>query len=381
VIRILFIIRRLVQGGAERQLVELIRHLDKTRFDITLMCQYSGGALWDEAASIPGVRFEQIGKSGRWDVKFLPRLTACLRRLRPDIVHGYMDVANILALSAKPMGARVVWGIRASKIDLSCYDYLQRAVFHLETWLASFPDLIICNSVAARADVLARRFPPDRTIVIPNGIDTQRFRSDAQQRAEVRSQWQIEPHQFLIGMLARLDPMKGHSTFFAAARLVMARFPEARFVVIGDGPDSYRRELRALAVEDGLSDRLVWAGSRNDVPAVLSALDLSVSASSFGEGFSNSLAEAMACGVPCVATKVGDSAAILGGLGWLAEPDDPSGLAEQICAAREASRRGVVEPAQLRERIQTEFGTQRLAQSTAVAFLALMAGRGKREFA
>ena len=378
-IRILFIIRRLGQGGAERQLVELIKHLDKTRFEITLLCQYSGGVLWDEATSIPLVRVEHIGKTGRWDPTFLAKITAYMRRLRPHIVHGYMDVANLLALAAKPLGARVVWGIRASKLDLSRYDFLHRVAFHLETWLSSLPDLIICNSFAARADVVARRFPADRTIVVSNGIDTQRFQHDAIARDKIRAEWRVGPHQFLIGLLARLDPMKGHSVFFAAAQLVAARHGDVRFVLIGDGPDSYRNALEAEAVRYGLSDKLTWAGPRTDVSAVLSALDLSVSASSFGEGFSNSLAEAMACGIPCVATDVGDSANVLGDLGWLARPDDPADLAKQICAAFEASRRGNVSPTLLRTRIQTEFGTQRLVEATTAALLGLIGARTQAE--
>ena len=358
-------------------MVELVKHLDKTRFEITLLCQYPGGTLWDEAVAIPSLRVEHIGKTGRWDAKFLPRLIGYMRRLRPEIVHGYMDVANILALAAKPLGARVVWGIRASKIDLSRYDYLQRAASHLESWLSSLPDLIICNSTAARADVIARRFPPQRTVVIPNGIDTLRFQPDLAQRHRVRSEWRIKPDQFLVGLLARLDPMKGHGTFFAAAQRVAVRYTDARFVLIGDGSESYRRDLQAVANSHGLSDKLIWAGSRTDVPSVLSALDLCVSASLFGEGFSNSLGEAMACGVPCVATDVGDSADILGGLGWLVGPGDPLGLARQICAALEASRGGAVKAALLRSRIQTEFGTQRLAQSTTAALVGLVGDREK----
>jgi glycosyltransferase involved in cell wall biosynthesis len=371
-IRVLFIIRRLVQGGAQRQLLELVKRLDKSLFDISVICLYAGGALWDEANSISGVHIDHVGKKGRWNVGSLTRIAAYVRRVRPHIVHGYMDLANVLALVAKPMGARVVWGIRASKVDMSHYDYMRGLVLQLETWLAPFADLIICNSESARAQAIARRFPANRTIVIPNGIDTDRFRPDPISRERVRAGWRVGSNQFLIGSVARFDPMKGQSDFLAAARLVAARHEDVRFVLIGDGPEDYRRGLQEVATREGLQKKLIWAGARSDIAAVFSALDLSVSASLFGEGFSNALAESMACGIPCIATDVGDSAKIVGKLGWLVRPGDPIGLAEQMCSAMQMCLDGRVRSDLLRSHVEREYGTGKLAESTTAALSGLI---------
>lgn len=367
--RLTFLIRRLDRGGAERQLIELLKGIDKTRFEVNAITLYPGGALWDEACAVQGARVQHLGKRGRWHLQALPALLRAIRQTRPDIIHGYMDVANLLALVARPMGAKVVWGIRASKVDVSVYDRLRRAVHRAETWLSSFPDLIICNSEAARSDLLTRGFPGGRTVVIPNGIDTNRFRSDPGLRRELRTSWGVSPGEFLIGIVGRLDPMKGHAVYLGAARQVAELHPRVRFVIIGKGRLLSELELRAAQL--GLAHRLIWAGERNDVPGVFSALDLSVSASLFGEGFSNVLAESMACGVPCIATDVGDAARILGGRGWLVPPGDVAALGRRMCEAVESCAAGRVRSDLLRERIVTEFSVERLARATESALESL----------
>jgi glycosyltransferase involved in cell wall biosynthesis len=371
--RVTFVIRQLGGGGAERQLLELLKGLDKTRFEVDAITLYPGGSLWEEACSVPAVRIQHLGKKGRWHVQVLPTLLRIFRQTRPDIVHGYMDVANLLALAARPAGARVVWGIRASKVDAAVYDRLRQVAIGLESWLSSFPDLIICNSDAARSDAAARGFPNARMVVIPNGIDTDRFQRSTTARRELREIWGVSSDETLVGIVARLDPMKGHSVFLTAAHEVVRLHPQARFAIIGGG--RLLPELKNQAANLGLQERLIWAGERSDMPAVLSALDLSVSASLFGEGFSNVLAESMACGVPCVASNVGDAARILGDSRSLVPPGDAAALARQICEALENQMAGNVRGDLLRQRIVSEFGLERLARATEHALGSLIASR------
>lgn len=359
-----------MQGGAERQLVELIKRMDKALFSVSLIALYPGGQLWEETCSVPGVRLRHLAKRGRWHLNALAKLAEELRAARPHIVHGYMDVANLLALTAKPMGAKVVWGVRASKLDMSRYDRLRRVALRLESCLARWPDLIICNSEAARTDARERGFPMNRTMVIPNGIDTDRFKPNTAARLEVRAAWQVLPDEFLIGLVGRLDPMKGHSVFITAAGLLAAQYPKVRFVLVGDG--ALRRQLQEQAASTGAHDRIIWAGERSDMPAVHSALDLSVSSSLFGEGFSNALGESMACEVPCVATDVGDAAVILGNCGWLVPPADAAGLAARMGEAMEACRTGKVRGDVIRRRVMVEFGVDKLARTTSDALLGLL---------
>lgn len=369
--RILFIIRKLDVGGAERQLLELVRNLDRRSFEPHILCFYAGGGLWEEARGIPGARVDHIGKRSRWSFGALSGIVSYVRRFRPHIVHGYMDTANVVAVFTKPFGTRVVWGIRASHVEMSHYDGLRRLANVLESYLSPWADLIICNSGAAARQLVVQGYPAKRMRVIPNGIDATRFRFDAAAREHIRAQWGIAAGDFLIGLIARFDPMKGHRIFLEAASGVAARYPQARFVMVGAGSEAYRREIGDHVGRLGLQEKVIQVGARNDIPGILSALDLSVSASLFGEGFSNTLAESMACGVPCLATDVGDSASILGELGRLVRPGDWTELAQQMCAAIEEG----CDPAlreRRRARIELEFSPARLAQSTGEALLGLL---------
>lgn len=369
--RLVFIARSLEYGGAERQLIELLRRIDKTLFEVFLVCLYPGGSLWDEANSIADVRVDHLGRAGRWDVGVIAALWRYMRCVDPHIVHGYMGIANVLALVGKPLGAKVVWGIRGTRVELSHYDFLHRVARWTERLSSRFPDLIICNSYAARRELEAAGYPRERMRVISNGIDVHRFRRDSMDRQAMRAAWGVGPDELLIGLVARFDPMKGHKIFMAAAKRILIQHRDVKFVVVGDGIAGQRHALQDFARELGLAEKVIWAGQRRDIPAVMSAFDLSVSASLFGEGFSNTLAESMSCGVPCVATNVGDSGRILGDFGWLVEPGDEAGLAIQVSEAIRICRSPEFRPELLRRRIESEFSLERLVAETTAALSSL----------
>lgn len=373
--RVTFIVRRLGRGGAERQLLELLKRMEKETFEINLICLYSGGGLWEESLAIPAVTIQQLGKTGRWNVSVIPRLYKLLRKSRPDIVHGYLGVPNLLALvGGRLIGAKVVWGVRASNLDLRQYDYLSRAVARVEGWCARFADLIICNSEAGRMHAVSRGFPPARTKVIQNGIDTDKFRPDREGRARLRQEWGIQPSHYLIGVIARLDPVKGHEIFLAAAAMIVSELESVRFALVGGGPEEFRRQLQSKSADSGLRDKLIWAGERSDIPAVMSSLDLMVSAS-LSEGFSNVVAECMACGVQCIATDVGDSRAIMGEFGAVVPPGEPVALADAIRAMIHSGKPDVGAGELMRRRMQAEFSAARLADRTGL-MLRTLVGEG-----
>jgi glycosyltransferase involved in cell wall biosynthesis len=223
----------------------------------------------------------------------------------------------------------VVWGVRSTIIDRTRRDWLSRLNFRMSCSAARLADRIIANSEAGAAHHASLGYPHGRIEVIPNGIDTERFRFDAAGRNRLRDEWKVADNSTLVGLVGRIDPMKDHATFLQAAALLAARDERLRFVCVGGGNSSFARGIKALATRLGLDSRLVWAGPRNDMAAVYSALDIAVS-SSCGEGFSNVIAEAMACGRPCVVTDVGDSARIVGDCGAVVATGDSPALADAI---------------------------------------------------
>lgn len=360
-VRICFLIRSLDPGGAERQLVELALGLPRDRFEVTVLCFYPGGAL-EAGLRAAGVRLRSLDKKGRWDtLGFLARLGRTLRKLDPQILHGYMDIANLLCLAMKPLlpKVRVVWGVRGSYTDLDRYDWLRKAAFTAERYAARWPDLIIANSQAGAAHRRQLGFPERRMVVVQNGIDTDRFRRDEAAGARVRRELGLDEKAVVVGLVARLDPVKDHPTFLRAAARVAALRPKVRFLCVGGGAAAYREELERLAAELGLGSRVRFTGDRRDMTAIYSALDAVVS-SSYGEGFPNALGEAMACGVPCAVTDVGDSALIVGALGKVAPPRDPERLADGLLALLDQPP----PEALLRARIVAEFSRRALIERT-----------------
>lgn len=327
--KILILIRALSAGGAERQAILLAKGLREAGHAVRVAVFYGGGALEADLANA-GVPLIDLRKRGRWDnFGFLGRLVRTVRRERPDVVYSFLTVANLLSALLSPWfpTARVVWSLRASDMDLARYDWLVGLTSRIEVRLAPLARIVIANSEAGREHAIRRGFPEAKLKVVPNGIDTLRFRPDREAGQALRAEWGIEPGQRLIGLVGRLDPMKGHPDFLRAAASLRERHPEVRFVCVGDGPAAYRESLHALAGQLGLDGRLVWTGIRTDMPAVYNALDMAVSASVYGEGVSNTIGEAMASGVPCVATAVGDSARLVGDAGLVVAPGDPAELA------------------------------------------------------
>ena len=376
-IRLLFLIRSLGAGGAERQLVELVKGLDKSRFAVTVATFYGGGAFRGELDGLRNVRVVSLEKKGRWDVlPFVARLWRVARRTRPHVILSSMGISNELGLVVgRAAGAKVVWSLRTSDIDFSHYGWMSRWSFRVGALLSRFPDLIIANSHSGKEYHIARGYYGKRMIVISNGIDTDTFRPDAEAGMRVRREWGIGEEERVIGIVGRLVPVKDHSTFLRAAALLVGEQCAARFVCVGGGAGEYQTALRSLASDLGLDGKVVWAGARSDMPAVYNALDVACS-SSIGEGLPNVVAEAMATGVPCIVTDVGDSARLVGQSG-VVQMVVPKGNPEAIAAAwigllnlspdeRAALGR------QARERILSEYSVAQLVRRTEAALLGLL---------
>lgn len=206
-------------------------------------------------------------------------------------------------------------------------------------------------------------------MVINNGTDTDRFRPDPDAREAVRREWGVREESPLVGIVGRLNPVKGHKDFLKAASLLIKERPDIRFVCIGGGDVQYVRELKMLSSELGLGSRLIWAGNRSDMPSVMNALDVLCS-SSYSEGFPNVICEAMACGVPCVVTDVGDSAYIVGGYGIDVPPSDPAALAKGL--ARMIDGRLQIRLADSRRRIEENFTVESMIDKTENALVELL---------
>jgi len=381
--KVLFLVRDLAVGGSQRQLAVLAAGLARRGHDVAVALLYAGGAL-ETLLAESGVRLLPIGKSSRWHALApLARLRRLFVGEDPDLVYAFLPTQTTLAALLLPprCKSKLVFGVRAGGMQLDHYDTLSAFTYRSEVWLSSRADLVIVNARAVRADAVTRGLPSDRIAVVPNGIDTEKMQTDAAAGQTMRRAWGVSDNAFVIGCVARLDPMKDHANLLQAAARCADKHPDARFVCVGTGQADYRRKLEATANSLGLSDRVVWAGEIGDVRAAYSAFDIATLTSAFGEGFPNVIGEAMACGVPVVATDVGDAREIVGEHGEVVPPKQPELLQAawarlrlrlaQDCDLREATRRSIV----------ATYGLEAMVRRTEDVLEELMSGKPAAEIA
>ena len=357
--RLLFLSQNLERGGAERQLVVLAGGLARRGHQVTVASFYGGAFAAEFDAA--GCDVVDLKKRGRWDIgPFLLRTARLFSELRPDLIHAYLPVPNVLSALLRPVAHRagLVWGIRSAGMDLSLYDRLGRLSYLFEERMARVPDCIIVNSHRGAVDAIARGFPPDRVSVVSNGIDTTRNQPDAAARVEIRAELGVADDAPLVGVVGRFDPMKDHANFLAAAASLASQRPSVRFVLAGDRVESGNPAFCAAGT-GVLAGRTNLLGQRGDVPRIMAALDVCCLSSAFGEGFPNVLGEAMACGVPCVATDVGDAGLIIGDTGLLVPPRDPTALGMALAAQLDRlDREGEALRTAVRARICDQFDVE-----------------------
>ncbi|WP_342131692.1 glycosyltransferase [Hydrogenophaga sp. OTU3427] len=327
----MFLTRSLHHGGAERQLTTLAIGLKQQKYDVSVAAFYGNGTFETNlaAANIPVFN---LNKQGRWDtLGFFIQLFRLIKQERPAIVHSYLAIPNILAATIKILNPKIkiLWGIRASEIDLEQHDWLTRVSYKIEALMSRLANNIIANSQAGRSFAIHNGFSPQSITVIANGIDTEYFKIDTTTRLSMRHAWGIQPDEVAIGIVGRLDPVKEHKLFLDAAAQVAATHNNVKFICVGDGPSIYTSQLKRDANDRGLNGRIVWLSAQDNMPPVYNSLDILVSSSS-SEGFSNVIAEAMSCGIPCVATKVGDSTLIVGETGIMVPPKNAPELASAL---------------------------------------------------
>jgi len=375
--KILFLARSLNTGGAERQLVTLAVQLKKRDHDVSVVTFYDDQSLFGQELLKHNVTVHSLQKQNRWDVVgFLIRLIALINREKPEVLHGYLVVPNCLTVFLKPFfpAVKIVWGVRSSLTDLSQYDWLIRVTYKLEALLSRFADLIIVNSHAGVKSSLDSGFPEKNMVVVANGIDIERFYPDTDTRLSARESQKISNDIFVVGIVARIDPVKDYANFILGLKTAMAQYENIRGICVGAvDNDDYNSRIQKIIEEHNIGNKVLWLGKQSDVNYFLNAFDLYVSSSTSGEGFSNSIAEAMASGTPCVVTDVGDSAMIVGKTGGVVPPKDAQLLADSIVHMYECIQRKDLELSkQARERIVCHYTIDKMVNRTERLLLRLI---------
>jgi len=322
-----------------------------------------GPGAWGAPLSAAGIPVLCIGMQ-RIGVNPLDwyRVIRALRGARADVVQTWMYHSDLVGgVAGRIAGSRAIaWGVRNLELPSRSSRLSTRMVRRICAWLSnSLPDVIICSSRAAAAHHRDAGYAADKLVVIHNGVDTAVYRPDEKARARLRDAWAVPASVPVVGMVARWDPLKDHTTLLGALGRLVREFPEVRCVLAGAGIDTSNADLARLLRDSGIAGRVMLLGCRDDVADIMNAIDLHV-LSSCSESFPNVVAEAMACGTPCVSTNVGDAALITGEFGAIVPPRDPERLAHAMsrCLSDSASASS---RAQRRQWIEREFAIEAMA--------------------
>jgi glycosyltransferase involved in cell wall biosynthesis len=293
------------------------------------------------------------------------------RRIDPQLIQGWMYHGNLMASMAASGLPKtksreqvpVLWNIRQTVYDLRNERWLTAKLIRLGAHFSARPAAIIYNSQTSAGQHETLGYRAGKRVIIPNGFDGQVLRPDDAARKAVRAELGVADDNILIGLVARYHPMKDHAGFLRAAAMVAQDHPQVRFALAGTGVSAKQPQLAEGLKQNGLQDRVTLLGERSDIPRLNNGFDISCSASAWGEGFSNAIGEAMACGVPCAVTDVGDSAYLVGDTGLVVPPREPQTLADAIVRLiymGSVGRRQL--GAKARKRIETEYSLRAIVQ-------------------
>ena len=383
--RVVHVITGLETGGAEMMLYKLLRALPSTRITSCVVSLLPRGELAGPISDL-GIDVHSLNmRSSFGDPGAAVRLIRLLRRLDADLMQTWMYHANLLGALINPWlgNTPLLWNLRQSNLDPKTSKLGTRLVMRAGaglSWVA--PRCIVCCSERVRDVHRALGYRGSIMTMIPNGFELDRFRPDAEARSALRGELGIDDLVPLLGLVGRFHPQKDLQTFFRAMAGVRVERPDCRVLVCGHELHLDNPSIARWVEEAGLGDAVHLLGPRRDPQRVMAALDVLVSSSAYGEGFPNVIGEAMACGVPCAVTDVGDSGLIVGDTGLTVPPRDPSALAAAILSLLGEGREGLARRGRAaRARIVAEFALARIAARYADLYDAVRTSRPARRSA
>ncbi len=312
------------------------------------------------------VEYLDIGQGRLPNPGTVLRMLSISRQFVPDVIQGWMyhgNWASGLAGRRSGLQGKLFGNIRQTLYDLACERRLTRWLIGLSRWLSSTPVNIIYNSELSARQHEAIGYPHQSRVVLPNGFDMKIFRPDKTARESVSVEFGLGSNVRLVVHAARYHAMKDHRTVLMAAKRTSEDLPGVRFLLVGRGVTKENEYLKSLCQNLGLRNNTILIGERFDLPRLMSAADIVVLSSAWGEGFPNVVGEAMACGTPCVVTDVGDSAWVVGECGRVVPPCDADALSKTIVALLSDNSLRKDLGYKARQRIQDLFSIEKVSKT------------------
>lgn len=350
---ILQILPALEIGGVETGTIDLVRYLVKHGHKAVVVS--GGGVLVKELEKIGARHYElPVGRKSPVNIfMMVDKLAELIRREDIDIVHARSRVPAIIAYFACKITNRV--------LITTAHGYYRKHLLSESMGWGKF--VIVASNIMAKHMSGAFRVPYDKIRLIPRGVDLAKF--------PMRKDKSVNNGEFVIGIVSRITPLKGHADFIKAISIVKRRIPGLKALIVGSASkDKYRDDLELLAKQLGISDTVEFAGARHDIPEVMRGLDLLVSSTITPEAFGRVIIEAQAIGVPVVATNVGGVVDIVedGRTGLLCEPQNPKDIADKIFRLYKDKKMADAVVVSARKRVEKEFGSELMMQRTIAVY-------------
>lgn len=360
--KVLHVITTTDTGGAETVLARLVTNMDPRRFENEIVSLKGvgevGWSLHKAGFAVEDAAFDRNPARGMW------HLVRHIRERGPDIVQTWLPHADLFGgLAARAAGIRrIAWNLRSSDLHPEAFRRTTRTVVRVCAQLSNrLPAQIVCGSEAAREFHRSLGYRAGRVVVIDNGFDVPGRLPDLE-RERLRESWGLPSNACVITRVARFHPHKDYATFVAAAATVLRSHINAHVLMCGEGVTAENATLREWIEATGFRERFHLLGQRSDVREIYGVSDIACS-SSIGEGFPNVVGEAMAHGVPVVATDVGDSARIVGDTGHVVPPRDVDQLASALLSLVTDSADRLARGIRAVRRIERLFGLDRMVEA------------------
>ena len=329
--KIVYLTTGLNMGGAEVMLYNLLSKIDRDIFEPTIISLMDKGVFGEQIEQL-GIPVHSAGMLvGKPSLASIKRVVGLIKQAEPDLIQGWMYHGNLAAQFFNFVSGKktpVLWSIHHSLHDLPSEKPLTQGIIRFGSWSSKYVSKVAYVSEKSQGQHQKIGYDRKNSCVVPNGFDVSKFQPSAEIRQKFRQELGISDETFLIGSMARYHPMKDHANLLKAAKVLLAEYPETKFVLIGTNVDSDNSFLTDLIAELDIEKNVYLLGQRRDIPQITPALDILTSSSAFGEAFPLVIGEAMACGIPCVVTDIGDSGWIVGDTGKAVPPKNPDALAQ-----------------------------------------------------